>query len=415
MIQSSKPELISGRVSGTKFQKPTHVDLFAGPGGLATGFLAAGFRTVAAVEFVESCVDTYRANHPNVPILHLDVRKVSGDHFQKLGIDHADVVSAGIPCETFSTAGSSSRSFYDSRQILYRDVIRIAKLLSSRVILLENVPALLTKRIRRDSKTLVIEKIRRDLTRSGYPHITTAVLDASDFGVPQRRERLFIIASTSPLEIDFVRTTGKKVSVREALADLPKLEANSTPPADGLPYIGRPSRYAKLMRTNKSWGVNNHVPPRPTFHQSPKHRPATLTRFSLIKPGEGLKDLFEKLDTDTIKRFQKSRVLPNAWYIQRNRRLIEHSQAPTVTSHCLDEFIHYSHDRALSVREVARLQSFPDWYQFPGGPFICPHNAFEQDKYEQIGDAVPPLLALAVADAIMRAAFPNKSRGTRVA
>lgn len=283
------------------------------------------------------------------------------------------------------------------------------------MILLENVPALLTKRTRRDSKTLVIDQIRRDLTRAGYPHISTVVLDASEFGVPQRRERLFITASTTPLEIEFVRASGKKVSIREALADLPKLETNSVLPKDGLPYIGRPSRYAKLMRANRPWGVSNHVPPRPTFHQSPKHRSATLTRFSLIKQGEGLKDLFEKLDTGTIKRLQKSRVLPNAWYIQRNRRLVESSQAPTVTSHCLDEFIHYSQDRALSVREVARLQSFPDWYQFPGGPLICPHNSFEQDKYEQIGDAVPPLLALAVANAIMRAVFSNNVRGRRVA
>lgn len=110
-------------------------------------------------------------------------------------------------------------------------------------------------------------------------------------------------------------------------------------------------------------------------------------------PGEGLKDLFFKYPEQEVKRLQEEKILPKKWYIQRNRRLKENCQSVTVTSHCLDELIHPKLDRALTIREVARLQSFPDSYQLTGGPFICPHMSESQDKYEQVGDAVPPLLA----------------------
>ena len=99
------------------------------------------------------------------------------------------------------------------------------------------------------------------------------------------------------------------------------------------------------------------------------------------------------LDKNKIKTLQGKGVLPKKWYIQRNRRLCPNSLSPTVTSHCLDELLHPTENRCLSVREVARLQSFPDHYNFAGGPFLCPHIYETQDKYEQIGDAVPPLLA----------------------
>jgi len=130
-----------------------------------------------------------------------------------------------------------------------------------------------------------------------------------------------------------------------------------------------------------------------TYHEAPKHRQATLKRFALLEPGEGLRDLFKKFSAEEIEQLQKERILPKKWYIQRNRRLRNDVPSVTVTSHCLDELVHPTQNRALTVREVARLQSFPDSYDFKGGPFICPHMYETQDKYEQIGDAVPPLLA----------------------
>ena len=116
----------------------------------------------------------------------------------------------------------------------------------------------------------------------------------------------------------------------------------------------------------------------------------------MLKQGESLKDLFERYVGSEREKLQERRVLPKKMFIKRNYRLKSDEPSPTVTSHCLDEFVHPKYDRALTVRECARLQSFPDAYHFSGGPYLVPHIDREvQDKYEQIGDAVPPLLAYA--------------------
>lgn len=133
-----------------------------------------------------------------------------------------------------------------------------------------------------------------------------------------------------------------------------------------------------------------------TYQMPMKHRACTLERFGLLDQGESLKDLFERYDEEERKKLQERRVLPKKMFIKRNYRLILNQPSPTVTSHCLDEFVHPIYNRALTVRECARLQSFPDSYDFCGGPYLTPHLHNDiQDKYEQIGDAVPPLLAYA--------------------
>jgi DNA (cytosine-5)-methyltransferase 1 len=137
-----------------------------------------------------------------------------------------------------------------------------------------------------------------------------------------------------------------------------------------------------------SLGILNHMPM--------KHRDCTLKRFALLRQGESLKTLFDRYQGEERERLQQERILPKKMFIKRNYRLKPDEPSPTVTSHCLDEFVHPDYDRALTVRECARLQSFPDSYNFAGGPYIVPHiDRTVQDKYEQIGDAVPPLLAYA--------------------
>lgn len=114
-----------------------------------------------------------------------------------------------------------------------------------------------------------------------------------------------------------------------------------------------------------------------------------------------MKDLFDRYVGTEREELQKERILPKKMFIKRNYRLIPDQPSPTVTSHCLDEFVHPFSNRALTVRECARLQSFPDSYEFYGGPYITPHlHNNIQDKYEQIGDAVPPLLAYEWGEAI---------------
>lgn len=377
----------------------THIDCFSGAGGICTGFKAAGIKTLIAIEKVESCVITYKANHSDVFVFHDDIRNVHSDKITSI-VKNVDIVTGGMPCETFSTAGSKSRSFYDDRQTLYHEVIRIASALNANMILLENVPGITTKKTTKKGSTYVIDQIFEDLDKYGYTNYICTTLNASDFGIPQYRERFFILASNhSHLNLAFPSSSNlknKKAIVKDAFAGLPEVQANEKEIPDF--YTDNSSDYADVMRDASFWKLpcNDKL----TYHIPPNHRASTLKRFSLIEPGEGLRDLFIKFSLEEVARLQRDKVLPNKWYIQRNRRLFLDRPSVTVTSHCLDEIVHPFYNRSLTVREVARLQSFPDMYDFLGGPIICPHIYETQDKYEQIGDAVPPLLAYYIGKCI---------------
>ena len=374
----------------------THIDCFSGPGGICTGMHAAGFDTKVAIEFIESCCDTYRANHPEVHVIHSDIRNVKAEdilpYIPKGGVD---LVTSGMPCETFSTAGNTSRSFYDDRQFLFREGIRIAEIANAKMILFENVPAITTKTVEKHSKILIIDVLKRELEEAGYINHVEVVLSAEQFGVPQKRKRYFVLACknlnwnlTIPQSI-----IEKEVTVEEALAGLPNVIPNSG--EEGKSYTDKSSEFSKKMQDLKFWhreDFSNNL----TYQMPMKHRACTLERFGLLQQGESLKNLFDRYVGEEREKLQARRVLPKKMFIKRNYRLISDQPSPTVTSHCLDEFVHPIYNRALTVRECARLQSFPDSNDFCGGPYLTPHlHNNIQDKYEQIGDAVPPLLAYA--------------------
>ncbi len=376
----------------------THIDCFAGPGGICTGMHAAGFETRVAIEYIRSCVDTYSANHPEVHVIHSDIREVTAEQILPFVPEGGiDLVTSGMPCETFSTAGNSSRAAYDDRQFLFREGIRIAKIANAKLILFENVPNIQNKRVAKDSKKLIIDCLKQELADAGYGNYCEFTLDASKYGVPQRRRRFFILASRfSDWDLSSVpveTTPDHEVTVQDAFIDLPKVEANTW--TENTEYLNTESEYTRLMKDDRFWKrttkdhkILNHLPM--------NHRKNIIERFSILHQGEGLKGLFARLSPEELEEYQKSKVMPKTIYVKRNYRLRWDEASPTVTSHCLDEFVHPVQNRALTVRECARLQSFPDSYDFVGGPYLTAHdNREEQDKYEQIGDAVPPLLAYA--------------------
>lgn len=397
IVQSNdlKEQLMKGMPKTTRGL--THVDCFSGVGGFCTGLHAAGFTTKVAIEWVGSCVETYSANHPEVHVIHNDIRKVSADDvLPYCPKDGVDLVTSGMPCETFSTAGNTSRSFYDDRQFLFREGIRIAKLTNAKFLLFENVPGITSKTASKGGDALIVDMLKKELSETGYGNFIEVVLDATQFGVPQRRKRFFILATRfhdvklrSPSPV-FARI----FNVGDALEGLPPVEPNSW--QEGTEYLSAKGEFAAVMRDNAFWRRGTGTVEKITYHMPMKHRPATLERFALLRPGESLKDLFARFDGKEREALQSKRVLPKKMFIKRNYRLPTGEPSPTVTSHCLDEFVHPVENRALTVRECARLQSFPDSYDFRGGPYIVPHiNRDVQDKYEQIGDAVPPLLAFA--------------------
>lgn len=165
----------------------THIDCFSGPGGICTGLHAAGFDTKVAIEYIKSCVDTYSKNHPEVHVIWSDIRKViPNDILPYLPEDGVDLVTSGMPCETFSTAGNTSRSFYDDRQFLFREGIRIAQISNAKMILFENVPAITTKTVEKKSKKLIVDVLKKELVEAGYGNYIEIVLNATQFGVPQK-------------------------------------------------------------------------------------------------------------------------------------------------------------------------------------------------------------------------------------
>lgn len=376
----------------------THIDCFAGPGGICTGLHAAGFETKVAIEFIQSCCDTYSTNHPEVHVIHKDICEVTAEeiipYIPKEGID---LVTSGMPCETFSTAGNTSRSFYDDRQYLYRQGIRIAEISKAKLILFENVPGIQSKTVAKDSNKLIVEQLEDELDQHGFTNHKRYILDATQFGVPQKRHRFFILATKdNSLELECAKPNeyAHIVTVSEALAGLPDVQPNSG--IEGTAYTDEVSDYENIMRNDAFWKRQEFHSDVISYHMPMKHRSCTMKRFHLLNPGESLKDLFERYTGKERAKLQKERILPKKMFIKRNYRLVLNEPSPTVTSHCLDEFVHPVSDRALTVRECARLQSFPDSYDFAGGPYLTPHLHNDiQDKYEQIGDAVPPLLAYA--------------------
>ena len=211
-------------------RKFTHIDCFAGPGGICTGLTAAGFHTLVAIEYIKTCCETYSANHPDVHVIHSDIRNVTAEQILPyIPENGVDLVTSGMPCETFSTAGNTSRSFYDDRQFLFREGIRIAKLCNSKFLLFENVPGITSKRTQKDSNVLIVDVLKKELEEAGYGNYIEIILDATRFGVPQKRNRYFILAS-SDKDVKLSGpspTTSHITTVEDAFCGLPNVLPNT--------------------------------------------------------------------------------------------------------------------------------------------------------------------------------------------
>lgn len=436
----------------------TSIDLFSGPGGLATGFKWAGILPLIAVEWTDTTAKTYSRNHDaevfelskyrtknnknnkgyldsfcvesdRSVLIHGDINLVSSQLVKELlsrrfGIDcnkeTIDIVSGGAPCESFSLAGT--RTIGDDRDELFSNISRIARAVKSKAILFENVKGLFSKKSKEGFQGAIFQYICDTFERGGHYKLMSrdpnkVLLTASDYGVPQMRERLFLISLRKdiakknfyeyPAETFGNNRQHPNVTVKDAIFDLPTVESGEEAEKYIFPQSFASENqewFVRLMRGLPLPNMNSQTPEflkntfdsysSLTIHKGPGHVKKKMELLKLIPPRSSMRAVYEAMEKEgTLAKVRD--LFPNTIYGSRNRRLLDDQPSYTITSHCLDEMLHPYINRAITPREAARLQSFPDWYHFEG-PYVQFHGSKEEDKYEQIGDAIPPLLAYAL-------------------
>lgn len=411
----------------------TLLDLFAGAGGISEGFRLAGWRPVAGSDIDPDACATYDRNHPDAVTLWGDIRKSAlRRQLLDVGAD-VDLVAGGPPCQGFSQVRSHSRLIDDPKNSLYREFVGLVRRLEPKAFVMENVPGM--------AQMGVKEQVEADLSLGGRYRVRPTLVDAANFGVPQTRKRLLFIGFHRDLAVEPPHLAGTGatqaiwltpsapegrtlascgeqllerladpwddglVTVEQAIGDLAVLEPSGYQ-VDERPssIAGEPlSTFQKAMRDGLGETMNNVAVPRINAD--------TVLRLRAVPPGGNHLDLPTALT---------ARYLTGARWGQDNGSGLlsrKHFYAyrrlhPAIWSWTLntkaDSVYHWQAERALSVREFARLQSFPDRYVFTtdqrrGDLLGRIGGGAAHSRYRQVGNAVPPLLAQAIAEAIGQA------------
>ncbi len=338
----------------------TVVDLFCGAGGASYGFESAGFNVVLGIDHLIPALDTFRENHKNSSTILGDIEKVDADLvYEAIDNTPVKVLIGGVPCQGFSLNNRKRRED-DPRNQLFYEFVRFIKILKPEMIMLENVSGM-----RSMKNGEVVETIKSEIIAAGKEvgkdyNVNYKMLNAADYGVPQLRNRLIFLGATADYDVDFPEPKFSEKNyrtVRDAIGDLPSLkpkEINKKYPV--APF----SDFQKLMRKDSKVLYNN---------QAPNHSKATVDRIKNTVPGEPMYSRY------------KQRI-----------RLSWDNPSPTQVCGGIRpqfQFGHPEDDRGLTIRERARIQSFPDTFKFKGGTV--------QERI-QTGNAVPPLLAQAIAE-----------------
>lgn len=347
------------------------VDLFSGAGGLSRGFMDAGFNVVLGIDYDDAALKTFKNNHGHADAMKLDLFDHSNidkinEYLRSKDIT-LDVLVGGPPCQGFSLAGK--REEFDERNVLYSAMVKTAAKLKPKVVVLENVPGMLTLYNGAGAK-----RVREDFEEIGYKVTEPKVLYAPDYGVPQIRKRVFFVMVLNEITSDFkypesVISEKDYVTTEQAINDLPSLEGcNNYDLKQTWEYPQQAdSVYQKIMKKNSKL-IYNHVPT--------NHTQQTVDLISLVPEGKNYKAL-------------PSEILASRTFKYNEALTRYHSKKPsrTIDTGHRTHF-HYKWNRIPTVRENARLQSFPDDFIFYGN---------KQEQYRQVGNAVPPLLGKSVA------------------
>jgi len=336
------------------------IDLFSGCGGLSYGFSLAGMNILLGIDNDAKALETFKLNHENSSTICADIRKIGKKEIiDVIGKKKIDLIIGGPPCQGMSISGP--RKFEDPRNELFLSFVRITKQIKPKVFVLENVPGLVGL-FNGQIKDAIID----EFSKIGYC-VKYKILNAADFKIPQNRKRVFFVGFLDKENyFEYPEPLNEIVSCENALSDLPENGLN-----DGEKYLVNPkSEYQKLMRENAKNIYN---------HQITQHNEKTIKIISLVPDGGNYKDLPKNL--------QNTRKVNIAW-----TRLKSKKPSFTIDTGHRHHF-HYKYNRIPTVRESARIQSFPDNFIFLGN---------KTSQYKQVGNAVPPFLAFNIAKQLIK-------------
>lgn len=379
--QFKTPEPVVRSTGGKRW---TAIDLFCGAGGLSEGFRQAGFHVLAGNDVDPFAGRTFAATHPEATFLPGAIEDIGADDFLKaagVARGELDCLIGGPPCQAFSVY-NHQRGLHDKRSVLFREYLRIVEGLNPKWVVMENVTGIYSA-----GGGQAVSDILAGLGELGYT-VEARVLRAEEYGVPQERRRVFFLGNRLGIPIRWPEPThgpGREhpyVTIWDAISDLPPLE-NGEAPEGPLKYGTEPQNdYQRYLRGNRTC-VSNHAAARLSA--------INLKRMKYIPEGGSWRDIPFDLLPAGMKRARRCD------HTKRYGRPFRDSLSSTILTKCdlhWGAFIHPVQDRIFTVREAARLQSFPDWFEFAGP---------RTEQYVQVGNAVPPLLAKQVGLALISA------------
>ena len=354
---------------------------------MSLGFEMAGLPTTVASEIDDWAGDTFEKNHPHTKLLRGDIRDIKNwDALVPSDIrNRVDGIVGGPPCQGFSLSGNRDR--HDPRNSLFMDFLHCVKHFRPKFFVMENVKGLLSMKTADGSS--VIEIILNEFSKAEYK-TSYSILNSAWFGAPQLRERVFIIgvAEKYPFNESLIFPQQEVqfddyVTVEMAISDLPPIESGEG--SERQEYHSPPRNDYQIWARQNSEGVFNHV--------AMRHTDRLIERFKVIKAGQSVADVSE--EHSALKR-GNPKIKSGKVFGQNNMRVFPSLPSPTVAASFQSNFIHPHLNRNFTAREGARLQSFPDNYIFMGRRTTMSWEK-SLSQYQQIGNAVPPLLAKAIA------------------
>jgi DNA (cytosine-5)-methyltransferase 1 len=390
------------------------IDLFAGAGGFGLGFHLAGYDVEFSLEIDDWAVDTLKHNNPSMIVTKDDIRNYNTlAEIRSVYTGSPDIIIGGPPCQGFSIAGPAQKDPKDPRNSLFQNFAKWVELLEPKMFVMENVKGLLSRHNAKGEK--VIDIIQKTFVDLGYD-VEVWLLNAAEYGVPQIRERILIVGNRLGIKkIGMPPKThslsnGKSnghlppaITLWDAISDLPPLESGCG--KEEQPYILKTeNNYQQFLHGNQKVLFN---------HVAMRHSKRLVERFKHINWGESSADVPEEHRAHSR---NGNGEISEKVYDQNNRRLYPHKPSHTIAAAFYANFIHPFQHRNLTAREGARIQSFPDWYKFLGKKTIPSHKLLEREgrldelhlcQYNQIGNAIPPLLAKSVAEYLEKLLCPQ--------